>query len=171
MNKYIGNRENWYSSLKIQCLHCLRSQTLCLLPHSRRSRLYLGHLAGRWDQYPAARSRLQKVRTDVRLPNWRIICICRRGAEMKRFGQTIQSSWRSSRDVEIFIEPPRFLWCGGPVYLLCRKIVLMHPWDTCSILSTSPWELPSANNLVIHCSIGCGKFCGMIPFKSSKKNQ
>ena len=32
-------RENRDSSLKIQCLHCLRSHTLCLLPHSRRRRL------------------------------------------------------------------------------------------------------------------------------------
>ena len=51
-------RENRDSSLKIQCLHCLRSNILCLLPHSHRRRLCsevsLGHLAGRRDQYPAA---------------------------------------------------------------------------------------------------------------------
>ena len=79
-------RENRDSSLKIQCLHCLRSHTLCLLPHSRQRRLCskvgLGHLAGRWEQYPAARSRLGMVRTDIRLPNRTIICIHRRGAEM-----------------------------------------------------------------------------------------
>ena len=60
-------RENQDSSLKIQCLHCLRSHTLCLLPHSRRRRLCskvsLGHLAGCRDQYPAARSRLRMDRT------------------------------------------------------------------------------------------------------------
>ena len=104
-------RENRDSSLKIQCLHCLRFHTLCLLPHSRQHRLCskvsLGHLAGSRDQYTAARSRLQMVRTD-----------------------TIRSSWWSSHGVEIFIEPPRFLWCGRPVSRLHRKILLMHPWDT-----------------------------------------
>ena len=47
----------------------LRSHTLCLLPHSRWRRLCskasLGHLAGRRDQYPVARSRLQMVRTSA----------------------------------------------------------------------------------------------------------
>ena len=65
-------RENQDSSLKIQCLHCLRSHTLCLLPHSRRRRLCskvsLGHLAGCRDQYPAARSRLRMVRTRTSAP-------------------------------------------------------------------------------------------------------
>ena len=46
-------REDWDSSLKIQCLHYLKSHTLCLLPHLRRCRLcskvILGHLAGRRD--------------------------------------------------------------------------------------------------------------------------
>ena len=91
----------WYreirdSSLKIQCLHCLRSHSVCLLPHSRRRRLSskvsLRHLAGRRDQYPAARSRLRMVWTDIRLKNRRIICIRRRGTEMKRFVLTIRSS-------------------------------------------------------------------------------
>ena len=44
---YMENRD---SSMKIQCLHCLRSHTLCLLPNSRWRRLCskvsLGHLAG-----------------------------------------------------------------------------------------------------------------------------
>ena len=117
------------------------------------------------------RSRLRMVRTDIRLPNWRIMCIRRRGAEMKQFVLTIRSSWRSSRGVEIFIEPPRFLWCGRPVSRLRRKILLMHPWDTPSILATSRIELPSADNLTIRYSICCGKFCSMIPFKSSRKYQ
>ena len=64
------------------------------------------------------------VRTDIRLPNRRIIWIRRRGAEIKRYVLTIRSSWWSSSGVEIFREPPRFLWCGRP------KILLMHPWDT-----------------------------------------
>ena len=89
-------RENRDSSLKIQCLHCLRSHTLYLLRHSRRHRLCskvnLGHLAGRRDQYPPARCRLRMVRTDIHLQNRRIICIRRRGAEMKRFVLTIRSS-------------------------------------------------------------------------------
>ena len=89
-------RENRDSSLKIQFLHCVRSHTLWLLPHSRRRRLCskvsLGHLVGRRDQYPATRSRLRMVRTDIRLPNRRIICIRRRGAEMKRSVLTIRSS-------------------------------------------------------------------------------
>ena len=88
-------RENRDSSLKKQCLHCLRSHTLCLLPHSQRRRLCskvsLGHLVRCRDQYPAARSRLQMVRTDRR-----IICIRRRGAEMKLFVLTSRNSWRSS---------------------------------------------------------------------------
>ena len=149
--------------------------TLCLLPHSRRRRLCskvsLGHLAGRWDTISAARNRLRMVRTDIRLPNRRIICIRWRGAEMKLFVLTIRSSWRSSRGVEVFIEPPRFLWCGRPVSRLRRKILVMHHWDTPSILDTSRWELPSADNLKIRCSICSDKFCGMIPFKSSKKYQ
>ena len=127
-------KENRDSSLKIRCLHCLRSYTLCLLPHSRRRRLYskvsLGHLARRRDQYPAAKSCLWMVPTDIRLPNRRIICVRRRGAEMKRFILTIRSSWWSSCGVEIFIEPPRFLWCGRPISRLRLKILLMHPWDT-----------------------------------------
>ena len=43
---------------------------------------------------------------------------------------------------------------------------LRHP----SILATSRWELPSADNLTIRCSMSSGKFCGMIPFKSTNKN-
>ena len=168
-------RENRDSSLKIQCLHCLGSHILCLLPHSRRHRLCyklsLGHLGGRRDQYQAARSRLQMVRTDIHLPNRRIICIRRRGAEMKRFVLIIRSSWLAFRCVEIVIKPPRVFWCGRPVSRLRCKILLMHPWDTPSILATFHWELPSAGNLTIRCSICCGKFCGMIPFKSSKKYQ
>ena len=166
-------RENRDSSLKIQCLHFLKSHTLFLLSYSRRCRLCskvsLGHLAGRRDQYPVARSRLQMVRTDIRLPNRRIICIHRRGAEMKQFVLTIRSSWRSFRGVEIFIIPPRLLWCGWPVSRWHCKILLMEPWDAPSILATSRWELPSADNLTICCSICPSKLCGMIPFKSSKK--
>ena len=158
-------RENRDSSLKIQCLHCLRFHTLCLLPHSRGDKVSLGHLAGRHDQYPAARMCLRMFRSDICLPNRWIIYKRRRGAEMKRFILTIPSSWRSSRGVEIFIELPRFLWCGRLVSRLCRKIMLMHPWDTPSILVTSRWELPSADNLTIRCSTCCGKFCGMIPLK------
>ena len=75
-------RENRDSSLNIQCIHCLRSQTLCLLHHSRQRRLCskvsLGHLAGCRNQYPAARSLLRMVRTDICLPNRQIICIHRR---------------------------------------------------------------------------------------------
>ena len=127
-------RENQGSSLKIQCLQCLRFHTLCLLPHSQRHRLCskvsLGHLAGCRDQYPVARSHLRIVRTDICLSNRRIMCIRRRGAEMKRFVMTIRSSSQSSRGVEISIELPRFLWCGRPVCRLHRKILLMHPWDT-----------------------------------------
>ena len=125
----------------------------------------------RRDQYLAARSHLRMVWTDIHFPNRRIICIRRRGAEMKRFILTLQSSWRSSRGVEIFIKHPRFLWCGRPVSRLSRKILLMHPWDTPSILAISCWELPSADSLTIRCSICSGKFCGMVLFKSSKKNQ
>ena len=139
-------RENW-DSLKIQCVHCLRSHTLCFLPHSRRRRLCskgsLGHLDGRRDQYPAARSRLRMVWTDIRFPNRRIICIRRRGAEMKRFDLTIRSSWQPSCGMEIFIERPRFLWCCRPISRLRRKILLMHPWDTPSILATESWHLPT----------------------------
>ena len=148
--------------------------TLCASsPHSRRrhmcSKVSTEHLAGRRDQYPAARSRLRMVRTGTRLPNRRIICIRRRGAKMKRFVLTIRSSWRSSRGVEIFIESPRFLWCGRPVSRLRGKILFMHPWDTPSILATSCRELPSAHNLTICCGICLGKFC--VPFRSSKKYQ
>ena len=161
--------------MKIQCLHCLRSHTVCLLPHSRRrclcSKVSLGHLAGRRDQYPVARSRLWMVRTDIRLPNRRIICISRQGAEMKLSVLTIRSSWWSSRGVKIPIVPPRFLWCGRPVSRLRRKILCMHHSDTASILATFCWELPFANNLTIRYSVCSGKFCAMIPFKSLKKYQ
>ena len=71
-------RENRDSSLKIQCLHCLRSHTLCLLLHSRRrflcSKVSLGYLAERRDQYPAARSSLRMVQIYIRLPNRRMVC-------------------------------------------------------------------------------------------------
>ena len=56
------------------------------------SKVSLGHLAGRRDQYPPANSRLRMVRNDIRLPNRRIICISRRGAVMKRFVLTIRIS-------------------------------------------------------------------------------
>ena len=167
-------RENRDSSLKIQRLHCLRSYILRLLPHSRRRRLCSkprkspGRLAGCRDQYTVARRHVRMVRTDIRLPNRRIICIGRRGTKVKQFVLTIRNSWRSFCGVEIFIEPPRFLWCGRPVSRLRRKILFIHPWDTPSI---SHLELPSTDSLTIHCSICCGKFCGIIPFKSSKKYQ
>ena len=136
--------------------HCLRSHTLFLLPHSRQrhlcSKVSLGHEAGRRDQYPVATSRLRMVRIDICLPNRRIICIRRRGAEMKRFVLIIWSNWRSSRGGEIFIQPPCFLGCGRPVSQLHSKILLMHPWDTPSILTTFRWELQS-DNLTIRCSI------------------
>ena len=53
-------RENRDSSLKMQCLHCLRSHTLCLTPtHGGvASKGSLGHLGGCRDQYPVTRSRL-----------------------------------------------------------------------------------------------------------------
>ena len=161
-------RKNQNSSLKTQCPHCLRSHTLCLLPHARHrlcSNVSLGHLAGRRSQYPAARSRLRMVRTDIRLPNRRIICIRRRGAEMKRFVLTIRSSWRSSRGVEIFIEPPRFLWYGRPVSRLRRKILLMHPWDTPSILATSRRELPSATTWQFAAVFALANFVAWSPLK------
>ena len=84
---------------------------------------------------------------------------------MKQFVLTIRSSWRSSRGVEIFIEPPRFPWYGRPVSRLHQKILLMHPWDTPSILVTSLWELPSANNLTNRCGISSGKFVAWSPLK------
>ena len=142
---------HWRCSISIACV-----PTLCASSPT--------HAGVACDQYPVARSHLWIVRNDIRLPNWRIICIRRRGAEWRRFVLTILSSLRSSHGTEIFIEPPRILWCGLPVSLL-----LIHPWDTPSILATSCWELPSANNLTICCSICSGKFCVMIPFKRSKK--
>ena len=148
-------RINRVSSLKKQCLHCLRSHTLCHSPRPISGGQKPSPNGSNW--HPP--------------PNRRIICIRRWGAEMKRFVLTIRSSWRSSRGVEIFIEPPRFLWCGRPVSRLRHKILLMHPWDTPSILATSRWELPPADNLTVCCSICSGKFCGMIPFNSSKKYQ
>ena len=59
----------------------------------------LGHLEGRRDQNPAARSHTSHVQTR------RIICILRRGAEMKRFILAINKKWRSSRGVDIFFLP------------------------------------------------------------------
>ena len=238
-------REKQESSLKIQCLHYLRSHTLCLLPHSRWRRPQSEPMTPRpisggqksspngsnWHPPPKSadhlhsqtRSRDKAVRSDHLLDNllfwfitlriqmhcipmvealdnswhafWRVKTACYRHrtpypktvfdfiwissdhlhsqtrTEMKRFVLTIRSSWWSSRGVEIFIETPRFLWCGPPVSRLRRKILLLHPWDTPSILTTSRRELPSADNLTIRCSICCCKFCGMIPFKSSKKYQ
>ena len=117
------------------------------------------HISGTW-----------MVQTDIRLPNWRIICIRRRGAEMKQIGLIIWSSWRFSRGVESFIEPRCFLWCGRPVSRLCHKILLMHLWDTPSILATSRWELLSADNLTIRCSICCGKIVGHDPLLKIQRN-
>ena len=163
------------SPMKIQCLHCLRSHTLCLLPPH-------------WAASPVLQS---EPRTSGFTP--RIICGGQKPSPNgsnwhppsksadhlhsqtrnrdKAVRLTIRSSWRSSHGVEIFIEPPRFLWCGRPVSRLRHQILLMHPWDTPSILATSRWVLPSAGNRTIRCNICCGKFCGRIPFKSSKKYQ
>ena len=166
-------RENDDSSLKIQCLHFLVSHTLCLLPYSRRRRLCPkvspGHPAWRRNQYPAARSSLRIVRTDIRLSNRRIICIRRRGAEM--FVLTIRSSWRSTRGVGNFhrTSTPLLVWSAS--FSVASQILPMHPWDTLSILATSCWELPSADDLTIRFGICSDTFCGMIPFKSSKKYQ
>ena len=51
--------------------------SLCFLPLSRRRRLCSKSSLRRRDQYPTAKSRLRMVRTDIRLPNRRIICIRR----------------------------------------------------------------------------------------------
>ena len=114
---------HWRYSVSI-----VRGHTLCLLhlswQHRLCSKVSLGQLVRRRDQYPAARSCLRMVRTDIRLPNRRIICIRRWGAEMKGFVLTILSSWGSSRGMlgqvaamkyRFVHEPPRFLWCGQPV--------------------------------------------------------
>ena len=88
----------------------------------------------------SVRSRLRMVRTDSRLPTRRIICIRRRGAEMKRFVLTIRGSWRSSRGGVIFIEPPRFLWVVGQSIGCVAKFCLC-------ILETPPasWLLLAEN--------------------------
>ena len=57
------------------------------------------------------------------------------------------------------------MWCDRPVSWLCRKILLMHPWNTPSILATSRWELPSADNLTIRCSICSANFVASSPLK------
>ena len=119
----------WWLGTCLAPSHYLNQWWLLInhIPHSRRrrpcSKVSLGHLTGRRDQYPAVTSRLRMVRTDTRLLNRHIICIRRRGAEMKRFVLTIQSSWRSSRGVEILIEPPRFIWCGRPVSVASQNFV------------------------------------------------
>ena len=110
------------------------------------------------------------VRTHSRLPNRWIISIRRQArTEMERFVLTIRSSWRYSRGSEIFIEPPRFLWCSRPVSWLRRKNLLMHPWDTPSILAIFRWELPSADNLTNSYSICSGNFLAWCPLKVQRK--
>ena len=143
-------------SLTIQCLHCLRSHTMCLLPHSRWRRLCskvtLGHLAGRRDQHPPPKS-ADHLHSQTR-------------SREEAFRSDHSEQLTVFPCVEILIEPPRFLWCGRPVSRLRRKILLIHPWDPQHpgyfLLRIAICRQPD------HCS---GKFCGMIPFKSSKKYQ
>ena len=155
--------------MKIHSLHCLRSHTLCLLTHTRRrclcSKVNLGHLAGRRDQYPAARSRLRMVQADIRLPNRRIIRIRRRGTEMKQFVLTIRSNWWSSRGVEIFIEPPRFLWCGRLVSRLSRKFCLciLETPPASWLLLVEDCHLPK--NWQFAAVFALAKFVGWSPLK------
>ena len=88
-------------------------QTRRFWHHSWRRRLCtkvgLGHMAGRQDQYPAARSCFVTVRAVMCLPKRKIIYILRRGAEMRWIILTIWSKWWASRAVNIFCLPPRLL--------------------------------------------------------------
>ena len=68
----------------------------------------LGHLAGRWNRCPAARSLFITVWVVMCWPERLITCILRCRAEMKWCTLAIRSKWRSSLIVDISL-PPRFI--------------------------------------------------------------
>ena len=106
-------RENLDTWLKMLGLQWRKSQIRCLWCDSWRRRLFtkvsLEQLAGRRDRCPADRSRFVTAWAVMCLSECRIICIFRRGAELKQLFLTIQRKWRSSRGVDIFCLPSRFL--------------------------------------------------------------
>ena len=96
------------------CLQCLRSQRLCVLPHTRRGHLWskvnLGHMAKRLDRSTAARSLFTILRTDNLLRNRRIISTCRPGAETKRLSLTVQLSLSSGCGQTPPTSTPPLIW-------------------------------------------------------------
>ena len=67
------------------------------------TKVSLGQLAGSWNQHPTAKGRFITVLAVMCLLKRRIICIFRRGAEMKRFIPTMQSKWRASHGIDILL--------------------------------------------------------------------
>ena len=91
------------------------SHILCIFSHTRlRSLLFkvsMGHLMGRPDPKPAARSLFTIIRTDFHKIR-RIISTRRRGAETKPLSLTIRINYLSSRIVVRILRPERLCWCG-----------------------------------------------------------
>ena len=97
----------------------LRSDLLCVLPHTRRRQLW--HLAARLNLWTEARSLFTMLQTDNLLRIHWIISARRRGAEIFRLSLTIRINCLSSRDVVRLPRPPRLRWCGRLVSRLSCK--------------------------------------------------
>ena len=151
----------WYmanldTSLKMQCLHWRKFQTLCLWSHSLRRRLStkvsLGRLAGRRARYSAARSRFitVTVRAVMCLPKLRIICIFRRGAEMKWFILTTRRKW-----CKHLLSTSKLPLIWSPLFLIVpQEFTSAFLHHAPRILATSHCEVPCIDNKTI-----CQKPC------------
>ena len=149
-------RENGDLSLKIQCLPCHT--------HSRRRRLCskvsLGHLAGRRDPYPAARSHIRMVRTNIHLP---IIT-----DEEPRWSSSFWPFWAVDGLPVAWRFSPNLRASSDVVgqSLDCiAKILLMHFWDTLAswLLLAENFHLPTT--LQFAAVFALGNFVAWSPLK------
>ena len=121
--------------LKKQCLQCLRSHLLCVLPHTRRRRLWSninpGNLPGRPDRRPIARSMFTMIRPDNLLPNRLIISSPRRGPRWNDcacpFGSTVGIFGLWADSSELHASPSVADQCLGCFAKFCCRILATHP--------------------------------------------
>ena len=114
----------------------------------------LERLARRLYQEPAARCLSMFPLALIFLPDYCIVFISRRGAEIKQFACTILGNWRFVLWVVILLGPPRLIWCS---LHLCsykerpwRYILLPHvPPLPPVVAENCPWQRKFDNLLHI----------------------
>ena len=120
------------SWLKSQCILCLRSHLLWVLPHTAAyplwSKVNLGHLGTRLNREPTTISLFTIIWTDNLYWNWRIVSTRRREADMKQLSLCIRIHCLYFRAVVKLPRPPRRCWRGaGSVSQMHCKLLLTHP--------------------------------------------